>query len=81
MDYGSSILARRPLANRDGVDAMAKCGEKHGLAWWSPQISVPVIPRAMTTTFQSESWLRLVSTGHVDPNKEAPWSILLNHRC
>ena len=32
MDYGSSILARRPLANRDGVDAMAKCGEKHGLA-------------------------------------------------
>ena len=32
MDYGSSILARRPLANRDGVDAMAKCREKHGLA-------------------------------------------------
>ena len=31
MGYGYNILARRPLANRDGVDAMAKCGGKHGL--------------------------------------------------
>ena len=33
MDYGFSVPARGPLANRDGVDAMAKHGEKHGFAY------------------------------------------------
>ena len=50
MDYGFSIPARGPLANRNGVDAMAKHGEKHGFAY----LAVPdhiVVPTNISSVY------------------------------